>query len=87
MGSSPGFGAADYDDFEAAFRELGARVGIFDANQALVAISARRPTLDAGDVARVLHDLTDLGYLWEVGRHGLEGAKLWAYAGGAKAND
>jgi hypothetical protein len=53
MGYSPGFSAPDYDEFKAAFQDLGARVGMFDSQQARSAIGERRPTLDADDVARV----------------------------------
>ena len=84
---SPDFSVADYHEFKTAFQELGAQVGVFDANQALMAIGELSPALDTDDVERLLQHMTDLGYLWEVGWYGLERAKLWAYAGDAKTND
>jgi hypothetical protein len=86
MGSQD-FTVTDYAEFKTAFEELSAQVGVFDSNQALMAIGELRPALDADAVERLLQRMTDLGYLWEVGWYGLERAKLWAYAGDANAND
>jgi hypothetical protein len=57
-----GFGEQDFERLKAAIGEL-AQAGPFDANDALGPFVQAGVTDSAGDVATILGDLVDLGYL------------------------
>jgi hypothetical protein len=86
-GYTPGFSVDDYDELKSILRELGQRLGSFDANQAGNAILSKRleergvdvPLGNAGDFITILQDMTDLGYLREAGRRGEGGPVVWEY--------
>lgn len=58
----PGFSDRDYDRLKEAVRRVGAS-GPFGANDALWEVLNAGVTNNAGDVATILGDLEDLGYL------------------------
>jgi hypothetical protein len=61
-----GFGEQDFERLKGAIGEL-AQAGPFGANDALVPLVQAGVTDNAGDVATVLGDLVDLGYLRALG--------------------
>jgi hypothetical protein len=61
-----GFGEQDFERLKGAVAEF-AQAGPFDANDALVPLVQAGVTDSAGDVATLLGDLVDLGYLRALG--------------------
>ena len=61
-----GFSEQDFVRLKAAIESIGAK-GPFSANEALPSVVAAGITNNAGDVAAMLGDLEDLGYLRSLG--------------------
>ena len=83
------FTEAEWAEYRTIFRELGQQRGRFDANEATVAVLAKRspqveldaPQPNGGDIVQVLHDMVDLGYLRGAGRRGEHGPVVWEWVG------
>jgi hypothetical protein len=65
-GYEAGFGAEDYERLTAAIKRVG-RAGPFTADQALEYVLSTGAAHNAADVAALLDDLADLGYLRRIG--------------------
>lgn len=62
----PGFSEQDFERLKAAVEKTGKK-GSFDASDALFDVLNTGVTDNAGDVAAILGDLADLGYLRPLG--------------------
>lgn len=86
-GDSHGFSPEEWDEIKRVLRELGQRLGHFDANEATGAILEARlaqrgaagPFGNSGDDFTVIGDLVDLGYLLPAGRRDGNGPLVWEW--------
>ena len=89
-GYTSGFSPAEYDEFKEILRELGEQQGTFNANDAMTAIVNKRLRergmgqilTNAGDIATVLKDIEDLGYIRSVPPDPPNGPARWEYVEG-----